>query len=139
MPSRRPKQASGGTGHIRAVAAGSGADPAREVAGVLIEGFDKHYRLFRSTSAGAKEHFEAGAWADAQHAVQTRIRFYDERIRECVERLRSEFDVESLDVGVWQDAKLFYIGLLVDHSQPELAETFFTPEASLASWTCCWT
>ena len=25
----------------------------------------------------------------------------------------------------WRDAKLFYIGLLVEHSQPELAETFF--------------
>ena len=40
-------------------------------------------------------------------------------------RLRSEFDVDSLDIEVWQEAKLFYIGLLVDHSQPELAETFF--------------
>ena len=95
------------------------------MAAVLIEGFDKHYGLFRSTSAGAKEHFEAMDWAQAQHAVQARIRFYDERVRECVARLRSEFDVESFGVGVWQDAKLFYIGLLVDHSQPELAETFF--------------
>ena len=25
----------------------------------------------------------------------------------------------------WRDAKLYYIGLLVEHSQPELAETFF--------------
>ena len=92
---------------------------------MLIEGFDKHYRLFRTTSAGTKELFEAAAWADAQRAVQERIRFYDERVLECVARLRSEFDVEALDVAVWQDAKLFYIGLLVDHSQPELAETFF--------------
>jgi isocitrate dehydrogenase kinase/phosphatase len=109
---------------VRAVPA-PGTDPAREIAGVLIEGFDKHYRLFRSTSAGAKEHFESAGWADAQRAVQERIRFYDERVLECVARLRSEFDVESFGVGVWQDAKLFYIGLLVDHSQPELAETFF--------------
>jgi len=57
--------------------------------------------------------------------VQERIRFYDERVLECVARLRTEFDVESFGVGVWQDAKLFYIGLLVEHSQPELAETFF--------------
>jgi isocitrate dehydrogenase kinase/phosphatase len=26
---------------------------------------------------------------------------------------------------VWQQVKLHYIGLLVDHHQPELAETFF--------------
>ena len=124
MPSRRPGQAIAGASQVRAVPP-AGTDPAREIAGVLIEGFDKHYRLFRTTSAGAKEHFEAAAWADAQRAVQERIRFYDERVLECVARLRAEFDVDSFGVGVWQDAKLFYIGLLVDHSQPELAETFF--------------
>ncbi len=100
-------------------------DAARQIATVLIEGFDKHYRLFRATSAGAKERFEAGAWTDQQQAVQERIRFYDERVRECVDRLRAEFDVDSLSDGTWRDAKLYYIGLLVEHNQPELAETFF--------------
>ena len=31
----------------------------------------------------------------------------------------------SLDDDTWRGAKLFYIGLLVDHKRPELAETFF--------------
>ena len=123
LPSRRPAQASDAA-HVR-VAPTAPADPAREIAAVLIEGFDKHYRLFRAASAGAKERFEQAGWAEAQRAVQERIRFYDERVLECVARLRSEFDIESLGVDVWQDAKLLYIGLLVEHSQPELAETFF--------------
>jgi isocitrate dehydrogenase kinase/phosphatase len=123
IPSRQPGQASAAA-QIRAVPSRP-SEPARQIARVLIEGFDKHYRLFRATSATAKEHFETGAWADVQRAVQERIRFYDERVLECVARLRTEFDVDSLGLGVWQDAKLFYIGLLVDHSQPELAETFF--------------
>jgi isocitrate dehydrogenase kinase/phosphatase len=100
-------------------------DAARLIATVLIEGFDKHYRLFRAASARAKEQYEAGAWTELQHAVQERIRFYDERVRECVDRLRSTFDVETLGDRAWRDAKLHYIGLLVDHNQPELAETFF--------------
>ena len=98
---------------------------AQQIAAVLIEGFDKHYRLFRSTSAAAKEQFEAGAWAEMQSAVQERIRFYDERVLECVDRLRREFDLAALADETWRSAKLFYIGLLVEHSQPELAETFF--------------
>ena len=98
---------------------------ARDVAFALLEGFDKHYRLFRETSARAKERFETGAWSEGQRAVQERIRFYDDRVRECVERLRAEFDVESFALETWQDVKLFYIGLLIDHHQPELAETFF--------------
>jgi isocitrate dehydrogenase kinase/phosphatase len=97
----------------------------RRIAMVLLEGFDKHYRLFRATSARAKEQFEARAWGDLQHALQERIRFYDERVRECVERLHGEFEIATIREGTWRDAKLFYIGLLVEHSQPELAETFF--------------
>ena len=57
--------------------------------------------------------------------MQERIRFYDERVLECVDRLRGEFDVAALADETWRSAKLFYIGLLVEHSQPELAETFF--------------
>jgi isocitrate dehydrogenase kinase/phosphatase len=100
-------------------------EPAPAIAAVLLEGFDKHYRLFRAVSARAREQFEAGAWVELQRAVQERIRFYDERVRECVDRLQREFDVDAFPDATWRDAKLHYIGLLVDHSQPELAETFF--------------
>ena len=125
-PSRRRDQA------IAAVPDPSGGElgaaeiaAARAIADVLIEGFEKHYRLFRATSVEAKARFEEAAWTEAQRAVQERIRFYDDRVRECVERLRAEFDLESFDTAIWQHAKLLYIGLLVDHRQPELAETFF--------------
>ena len=100
-------------------------DAPRRIANVLLEGFDRHYRLFRAASALAKERFETGAWAALQYAVQQRILFYDERVRECVARLRREFRVESLGDQTWRDAKLYYIGLLIEHGQPELAETFF--------------
>ncbi len=98
---------------------------AEAIAAVLIEGFNRHYRLFQETSAQAKGRFERGAWAEAQLAVQERIRFYDERVRENVQRLRTEFDLDALDAAAWREVKLRFIGLLVDHRQPELAETFF--------------
>jgi isocitrate dehydrogenase kinase/phosphatase len=113
----------GTTGEQATAAAGVGT--ATEIAAVLIEGFDKHYRLFRAASAHGAELFDAGAWTGLQRAVQERIRFYDQRVAECVERLRATFDVDALADETWRDAKLQYIGLLVDHSQPELAETFF--------------
>jgi isocitrate dehydrogenase kinase/phosphatase len=114
-----------GAGDTNAIAALRAA-VAQQIATVLIEGFDKHYRLFRAASAGAKERFESGAWVEQQQALEERIRFYDVRVRECVDRLRAEFGAEVLaDETVWRDAKLYYIGLLVEHNQPELAETFF--------------
>ncbi len=46
-------------------------------------------------------------------------------MNEAVQRLRAEFNIDALSMDTWQQAKLHYIGLLVDHHQPELAETFF--------------
>ena len=99
--------------------------PVQAIASTLIEGFDRHYRRFREKSAEAKDRFERGAWAEAQQAVQERLRFYDERVLEYVERLRAELDLDSIDDAAWREVKLRYVGLLVDHPQPELAETFF--------------
>ena len=131
LPSRRPRSGSSRQAIAAALesraapAAGRDSAPARAIAAVLIDGFDKHYRLFRATTAQAKQRFETADWTGAQQAVQERIGFYDDRVGECVERVRAEFDVESLESGVWPEAKLSYIGLLVNHPQPELAETFF--------------
>jgi len=97
---------------------------AQLIADSLLEGFDRHYERFRTTSARAKTAFEAGDWATVQRLVHDRIRFYDERVVEYVERLR-ELGVEDAPDEVWQNAKLRYVGMLVDHKRPELAETFF--------------
>ena len=97
---------------------------AERIAAALIAGFDRHYALLRATSTAAKERFEAADWAGAQRAVRERIRFYDERVAEAVELLRREH-ADELDEATWQQAKALYIGLLVDHKRPELAETFF--------------
>ena len=96
-----------------------------DIAQALVEGFNRHYRLFRQTSAEAKQRFEAADWHGQQRAQRERIEYYDRRVAEAVERLESDFGASRLSTGVWQQIKLHYIGLLTDHMQPELAETFF--------------
>ena len=95
------------------------------IASTLLDGFDRHYRLFRETSAAAKGRFERADWHGQQRAQAQRIEYYDQRVDEAVARLRSEFAVDTLSMDTWQQAKLHYIGLLTNHLQPELAETFF--------------
>ncbi len=95
------------------------------IAQTMIAGFDKHYRLFRATSASAKQRFETADWQGIQAAVRERIQFYSDRMAETAEILQREFDVNHLNDETWQQAKLNYIGLLLNHKQPELAETFF--------------
>jgi isocitrate dehydrogenase kinase/phosphatase len=96
-----------------------------DIAQAMLEGFNKHYRLFRETSAAAKQRFEQRDWLGQQRAQRERIEFYDLRVDEAVQRLRNEFHVDELSMDGWQQTKLHYIGLLIDHHQPELAETFF--------------
>ncbi|MDH1903876.1 bifunctional isocitrate dehydrogenase kinase/phosphatase [Comamonas aquatica] len=95
------------------------------IAQAMMDGFDRHYRLFRAESARAKRRFEQADWSGQQTAQRERIAFYDLRVTECVQRLETEFHAGQLPMPVWQQVKLHYIGLMVEHLQPELAETFF--------------
>ncbi len=98
---------------------------AYDIAKAMMDGFNRHYRLFRTESARAKHRFETGDWHGQQRAQRERIEFYDLRVLECTMRLEKEFKAGVQAMDVWQQVKLHYIGLLVDHRQPELAETFF--------------
>jgi isocitrate dehydrogenase kinase/phosphatase len=96
-----------------------------DIARAILDGFDKHYRLFREASRDARRYFERGEWAVAQAAARERIGFYDRRVRECVQALEDDYVPEDLTDDVWREARLHYIGLLTRHKRPELAETFF--------------
>jgi isocitrate dehydrogenase kinase/phosphatase len=95
------------------------------IAKAMLDGFNRHYRLFRLESQRAKHRFETADWHGQQRAQRERIEFYDLRVKEAVVRLEQEFKAGEQPMDVWHQVKLHYIGLLVDHHQPELAETFF--------------
>ncbi|MDI1338810.1 bifunctional isocitrate dehydrogenase kinase/phosphatase [Polaromonas sp.] len=98
---------------------------AYDIAKAMMDGFNRHYQLFRTESARAKHRFETADWHGQQRAQRERIEFYDLRVREASNRLEREFRAGEQSMDVWHQVKLHYIGLLVDHHQPELAETFF--------------
>ena len=98
---------------------------AYDIAKAMMDGFNRHYELFRRESARAKHRFETADWHGQQRAQRERIEFYDLRVREASTRLEREFKAGEQPMEVWHQVKLHYIGLLVNHHQPELAETFF--------------
>ena len=67
-----------------------------EMARALLEGFNKHYRLFRESSAEAQQRFEQADWLGQQKAQRDRIVFYDLRVGEAVEQLQRDFGAGSL-------------------------------------------
>ena len=54
-----------------------------------------------------------------------RIAYYDTRVRESVTVLQQQFGLEDHDEALWKRVKLQYMGLLYEHKQPELAESFY--------------
>ena len=98
---------------------------ARQISETMIEGFNRHYRLIRHYGIQAKALFEAGNWRGVHKAVCERIPSYNDRSNETARLLEDKFKASTLDDATLQQVKLFYIGLLIKHKQPELAETFF--------------
>lgn len=98
---------------------------AETMARALLEGFDRHYRLFREAAREASALFDKADWLALQQITTDRIKFYDIRVQEAVNRLANEFSADSLPDHLWQQIKREYIVLLTEHKQPELAETFF--------------
>jgi isocitrate dehydrogenase kinase/phosphatase len=105
------------------------SEHARPIAQAILEGFNRHYALFRECARAAKRHFEDGNWRAIQHVARDRIDFYDRRVIETAERLDRDYRSVGIDLSaddtLWEQVKLHYIGLLIEHRQPECAETFF--------------
>ncbi len=102
---------------------------ASDIAGAILEGFDRHYRIFRKMCAEAQGRFERADWAAVRAAHGERIDLYDVRVRESVSDISARFPQARDDETVWPQVKRAYIELLYDHRRPELAETFFNSVA----------
>jgi isocitrate dehydrogenase kinase/phosphatase len=98
---------------------------AETIAETVLEGFNKHFRIFQKITAGAMGRFETEDWLAERDASRKRVLFYDKRADEAIETLREIFGPALDDMSIWKQVKVLYIMLLQDHKQPELAETFY--------------
>ncbi len=103
----------------------SGQPIVSEIAQTVLNGFSKHFEIFQTKTREARENFIRGDWMASRRAAIRRISLYDTRVRETIEVLRERFDTEKLNSELWQEVKFHYMGLLYQHLQPELAETFY--------------
>lgn len=113
------------TGYDERPVAPLSAESAGHVARRILDGFDRHFRIFRDITRQARGFFIAGHWRQARQTALDRISFYDQRVRETVTVLGQRYSQANFDQAFWQDVKFRYMGLLYDHRQPELAETFY--------------
>lgn len=113
------------------------APSAEHVAQIVLQGFNRHYALFRYSAQRAKVLFECADWQGIQQLSRERIEYYDMRVRECAAllspTLRNSALTPSSDATelsaeqqqFWQQVKTKFAHSLAGHRQPECAETFF--------------
>jgi len=99
------------------------------VAQTVLDGFNRHYFVFREISARARSHFEHSDWKGGREDQAERIKSYDRRVDETVLALLERFPAAQSNESLWPTIKLQYITLLLDHRQPECAETFYNSVA----------
>jgi isocitrate dehydrogenase kinase/phosphatase len=100
-----------------------------DIAGAILDGFNKHYRIFREAAVAAKGRFERAEWTAVRAASRERIDLYDARVQETVASILERFPAARTEESVWPRVKRAYIALLYNHRQPECAETFFNSVA----------
>jgi isocitrate dehydrogenase kinase/phosphatase len=97
----------------------------KDIAKIILQGFDNHFRIFSEITGGAQQRFESADWKAERQASRQRIQFYDIRAKETVESLNKVITVNPMDEECWSEVKSHFILLLQNHQQPELAETFY--------------
>lgn len=99
------------------------------IARIILDGFEKHYQIFREFSDEATVCFEQADWARISGAGKERIQGYEERVTEAVNILNERFPGASEHADWWPEIKAAYIALLMNHLQSECAETFYNSVA----------
>jgi len=97
----------------------------KAVAQTILDGFDRHYFLFRRFGYEAKFCFEHADWSRAAEGRKERILGYEARVTETVNALDARFPDVAENAQLWPEIKAAYITLLLNHLQAECAETFY--------------
>jgi isocitrate dehydrogenase kinase/phosphatase len=99
------------------------------VAQAILDGFNRHYTLFRQYSREGKECFEKADWARVAEVSRERILGYEQRVQETVDTIHREFPQAGENSELWPRIKIVFIGKLMNHLQSECAESFYNSVA----------
>jgi isocitrate dehydrogenase kinase/phosphatase len=95
------------------------------LARVILNGFESFFADFQNITLTAKARFENADWQGVQSAVTERLDLYRTRTQICRQIITLLARHHLHDTNVWREAKHHYSGLIQEHRNYEIAETFF--------------
>ena len=91
----------------------------------IHEAFLTYRQQFRAITRRAGERFAARDWRGMQADAALRLALYRQVVDQVVRRIQGLLDARLEDRFIWAGMKAVYSGLIFDHDDWELAETFF--------------
>ncbi len=109
-----------------AIEADAGAPfAAAAVAQCIAEHFSSYNEEFGRITRRAGGHFRSGDWQAAHHDAVARIELYEERVRQCVERLREAVPCGAEHLALWVQIKNAYEQQIQRRPDGDFYRTFF--------------
>ncbi|MGH1470559.1 MAG: bifunctional isocitrate dehydrogenase kinase/phosphatase [Cellvibrionaceae bacterium] len=98
---------------------------ARRIAKTILNGFEAYFADFQNITLGAKARFEKADWTAVQEANKNRIEVYKRKVDEVRQLVKDVTSKDVHDLAIWEQARIGYTQLIENHSNYEIAETFF--------------
>jgi isocitrate dehydrogenase kinase/phosphatase len=95
------------------------------VAHRIVEGFEEYTTRFHGINTRAPRRFEERDWRGMQTDAVERLRLYSVVVDRVIESIRQMVGSRIDDPLMWVAIKAVYSGLISDHQDWELAETFY--------------
>ncbi|AMX03350.1 bifunctional isocitrate dehydrogenase kinase/phosphatase [Microbulbifer thermotolerans] len=97
----------------------------RRIAKTILNGFDAYFADFQNITLGAKARFERAAWHEVHQANRERIDLYKTKVNQVLKLVHSVTSKDTGQLDLWREARAAYAQLIANHSNYEIAETFF--------------
>ena len=98
---------------------------AKLIAEAILDGFDRHYRLFREITAGAQRASRTPTGRRCSPRPTSASTSTTGGSARPSPYCGANFDCATADDRLWRRVKVEYLRLLPQHHQPELAETYY--------------
>jgi isocitrate dehydrogenase kinase/phosphatase len=98
---------------------------ARRIAKTILNGFDAYFADFQNMTLGAKARFEKADWQAMQKHHRERIELYKNKVNQVCSLVEEVTSKDVSDLELWRQARTACAQLVCNHSNYEIAETFF--------------
>ncbi|MFK7831243.1 MAG: bifunctional isocitrate dehydrogenase kinase/phosphatase [Congregibacter sp.] len=92
---------------------------------IILNGFESYFADYQNITLGARSRFEEADWLGVHQASTARIDLYKEKVFSVLGTVELVAGDHLQDYDFWRGARAIYAGLIHNHHNFEIAETFY--------------